>query len=153
MLKNIPISIPIWALEGTIQYLHDLGIRNPSVGDVPKYLLRPFIYNKRVSTYSCYKFMNSDGRKISYKNVHKRIKKLHSLGLIERLDGSESNKHAAIFYRLSSFGVYFSIRNYLAGIELLSNHSRNPLFDIILYRFISKKTLEQLRGTETVGTN
>jgi hypothetical protein len=94
--------------------------------------------------------MNSDGRKISYKNVHKRIQKLHSVGLIERVNKGEANKHAAIFYRLTSFGVYYGIRNNLASVEILLNHSKDPLFEIIMYPFISKKTMKGIKGRTTL---
>lgn len=75
---------------------------------------------------------------------------MHTIGLIEMVDKGELNKHAAIFYKLSSFGVYYAIRNNLAGVELLSNHGKDPLFQIILYRFISRQTVQELKTQDAL---
>ena len=42
---------------------------------------------------------------MSYKNVHKRVKRLHVLGLIEEIEGEKSWRNA-IMYRLTSQGLF-----------------------------------------------
>ena len=45
-----------------------------------------------------------------YKNVHKRVKRLHELKLIE-ITKRKNPTHGAIYYRLSTGGIYYLIQN------------------------------------------
>ena len=64
--------------RGYILELYPLQEKFVDPGEAAKQLL-PLIINKNYfTTYQCYKELNKQ-KKISYKNVHKRVKKLHEL--------------------------------------------------------------------------
>jgi hypothetical protein len=84
---------------------------------------------------------------MAYKNVHRRIKKLHSLHLIEAIEGE--TKHSAIYYRLSTGGLYYLIykhRRFLirALKKILQNYADNIIFNTLLYPYIERDTILQM---------
>jgi hypothetical protein len=100
------------------------------------------------STYQLRRLLVEDGFKISYKNVHYKVKDLLQNGLIERAEVSKDAKeniHGAIYYKLSTVGLVYVIHNKLVFLydDLLTskNYKNNPLFKDLIYSIFEEKTL------------
>src|SRR6185437_11419098 len=74
-------------------------------------LLSLFVFNSHLSIYQIFKIIESKELKpIAYKNIHKKVKKLIELNLIERIgDSNISEKElekGAKYYKLSEEGIF-----------------------------------------------
>ncbi|HSF50414.1 MAG TPA: hypothetical protein VLA74_06610 [Nitrososphaeraceae archaeon] len=134
---------------GYIYHLYELQKKFSEPGEAPKQLLPLFAINKYITTYQCFKELNKQ-KKISYKNVHKRVKKLLELGLIKEVTNNIPTKHGSIFYKLSSFGIYYiflAIRiDKIAIQKLFENYLNDDLFDKVLFQYIEKKTIKAIKS-------
>lgn len=81
---------------------------SPELGNVELHFLRLFSRTDGLSAYDI--FGDLKGRKpMAYNNVHKRVKRLRELGLIDYKPISEVKKkfrRNAIYYRLTSRGLF-----------------------------------------------
>ena len=123
-------------------------------GEAAKQLLPMFIERKCVTTYQCYKILNKE-KKISYKNVHKRVKKLYDLRILKEVSNTGPTKHGSIYYKLSSFGIYYI---FLIGKinssnfeNLFENYPNDGLLEYFLYQFIEKKTVKEIKSYVIFG--
>lgn len=97
---------------------------------------------------------------MAYKNVHKIVKQLHSLKLIEVV-GKETIKkeresiHNPKYYRLTTGGIFSLIYNHQFSLvssgmqnikKFFQNYSENILFRTILYSYFEEQSLEQQNG-------
>ena len=123
-------------------------------------MLQLFCYAENRSITEISGQLNLMGVKMAYKNVHKRIRELESLNLIQK-DGSIS-KHGAIYYRLTSEGIYILFLERPDGIifneyeistkgksvsntrNFLNNYGNDILFKSFLYPFFNKETLDRI---------
>lgn len=141
-------------------YLTQLFDKNLSDSDF--YSLYYIATNKKTSTYQLTKFLSTTQFKMNYKNVHKKVKKLQSIQLIEESKEKSIQSHAAIFYQLSDIGVfhifdYLYERRFLFKIEqiieifngLLNYYGENDFFYVFIYPFFNKRTLANLKS-ETI---
>ena len=135
---------------------------NENAGGVANKILCEFIERPVLSTYQCYKNLNENYKQvqktISYKNVHKRIKKLHSFGLIKikqtnknesyhgiGSDNSTSNKHGAIYYTLTSFGIFYLLKNHLADPKkIITEYKNDGIYENFLYPFLDFRTIKKI---------
>ena len=80
---------------------------------------------------------------MAYKNVHKRVKRLLSLGLIEELD--EKFKRNAINYRLTSRGIfqYLLTGNTIPFLLNKYQDKNNVIIQTILYQFFEEETMSK----------
>lgn len=126
---------------------------NINVGGVAEELLKFFIQYPRCSTYQTFKYLKElykkDNKTISYKNVHKRIQKLHKLGLISKVkknNDQTTSKHGAIYYSLSTFGIFYILKNrlLLQNKNLIIDHKYDGLFENFLYPYIQFNTINQI---------
>ena len=92
---------------------------------------------------------------MAYKNVHKHVKKLESLGFIESVKRKDT-KHGAIYYRISEAGmVQLFLRDYISDKFLppiLENHGNYSIFKTLLYPCFKKETLVEITSGETKMT-
>ena len=124
-------------------------------------ILKYFIDNKVGSTYQCHKYMINEKKiKISYKNVLKKIKKLSekefiikNQGYNNKTENTEKGKHGAIYYTLSSFGVFylFSSKSIIINpLELhdsiILNYEESILFKNLLFPHIPLQILKELKS-------
>lgn len=129
-------------------------------------ILRFFVQQNAASTYQCFKYLNEKKKiKISYKNVHKKIGKLLSLQLImqnnQRSDSKDNEylrnvtiyKHGAIYYKLSSLGLFYIISNKIIVNDfweiytsLVMNHHDFVIYKNILYPHIPLKILREIKS-------
>lgn len=123
-------------------------------GEAAKHLLPLIIEKKYFTTYQCYKELNKQ-KKISYKNVHKRVKKLYELGILKEVSNISPIKHGAIYYKLSSFGIYFIFLihkvNSLKLDKLIKNYPHDGLLEYFLNQFIEKRTIKQIKSYIILG--
>ena len=86
--------------------------------------------------------VNQNRRKpMAYKNAHKRIRRLHSLGLIQELKGTF--KHGAIKYELTSRGLFQLLLTKGLAPHVLNLHKDNIILEIILYQFFEVETIKK----------
>ncbi len=78
--------------------------------------------------------------------MHKRVKKLHEVGILKEVSNNSPTKHGAIYYQLSSFGIYFIFLthkiNSINIAKLIHNYPNDGLFEYFLYLFIKKTVTE-----------
>ncbi|HET7390103.1 MAG TPA: hypothetical protein VFJ51_04705 [Nitrososphaeraceae archaeon] len=77
-----------------------------------------------------------------YKNVYKRVIRLRDLNLIEKVE--KESRHEAIYYRLSTGGIYNLIhkqRRLFVKLlkKVLQNYEDNITFKTLLYPYLEKK--------------
>jgi hypothetical protein len=115
---------------------------NLEVGDVAISILSGFSQTSVLSAYQIYSSM-----KTAYKNVHKRVQRLESLGLIE-LATSDAASHGAKYYKLTEGGMYklylssdVKMRFVLSLSEIIKHHGNLEIFKTFLYPYFEKTTL------------
>ena len=134
-------------LNGYILELYKIQKNFTGLGEAEKQIL-PLIAEKNCfSTYQCYKELNKQ-KKISYKNVHKKVKKLLEPGILKEV--SKNGKHGSIYYKLSSFGIYFIFLTLKIEpfrlTKLIENYPNDGLFEYFLYQFIDRKTIKEIKS-------
>ena len=139
------------------EYILELyGIQKKFVdpGNAAKEIFPLIIEKKYFTTYQCYKELNKQ-KKISYKNVHKRVKKLYELGILKEVSHKGPTKHGSIYYKLSSFGIYnifLMLKFAFSNIDkLIENYPNDGLLEYFLYQFIEKKTIKGIKSYIVLG--
>jgi len=135
-------------------FFHWRNSENHKLDEKSMKILRYFTVNRHGSTYQCAKYMNEDkNTKISYKNVHVRVKNLHRLEMLKISTENPNRIHGAIYYKLSQFGILhllagastlelfiiFIESNYLLEFENFS------LYKKILYPYVKIDTLKEIK--------
>lgn len=145
-------------LKGYILYLYEHEKSDTRVSAVAERILYSFVKRKICSTYQCYKDLKTayeqEDKTITYKNVHKRIQKLYESNLIEKVNKkqNEETKHGAIFYKLTSFGIFYLVKNLpLNVMQILLNYKNDELFVYFLYPYIKPETIERINDTSIIG--
>jgi hypothetical protein len=104
---------------------------------------------------STYQIFRGKSGEMAYKNVHKIVKHLHSLNLIEIVGRKSIGKeresiHNPKYYRLTTGGIFSLIYNdqfslQFPGMEkiknLFQNYSENIIFRTILYPYFEEQSL------------
>jgi hypothetical protein len=109
-------------------------------------------YTSAYKLYSLFKAKKFLGRVPPYKNVHKRIRKLHKGGLIEEIQQPGGYKHGAINYRLTSRGLVYMFSELFTPKDIravMAKYPTNSLFKFFVYDYFDRKTLEHSTVTLT----
>jgi hypothetical protein len=117
-----------------------------------------FAKNSPLSAYQIYKIYNEQRsyHKMTYiSGVKKRIKRLLGRNLIEKVENNTS-KHRAIYYRLSTAGLYHLIynkRGEFIGLfnKTLQHYDQHIIFRILLYPYCQKSSLEDISDTGLIS--
>lgn len=117
-------------------------------GDQTIKVLDQFSNQRYMSAYKIYSKFKSEGSKMDYKNIHKRVKRLESLKFIEPVKVAEvkeeDSKRRAIYYRISEAGM-FQVFYHHVSIQylhsILVNNGNYLIFDAFLYPYFRKETL------------
>jgi hypothetical protein len=157
-------------MSSTLNYIEEISNlpnRNVVLGPVEEEFLKYFVENSHLSAYQVRSLHNSRQKlwiykltqkqqpnPMDYKNVHKRVKRLYELNLIEK-EGKQSER-GAIYYRLSTGGIYYLIHNksreFITLLKnVLQNHSDNIIFKIFLDPYIKRDTLLQIESTSRIS--
>jgi len=125
-----------------------------SLGKTENYFLMLFLYDD-LSAYDIFQELKKVHKnkpkkvvnKMAYKNVHKRVKRLLALGLIEEIKKKFARN--AKKYRLTNRGLFQMILSgnfYSVAIQLTDkrfNFGDNIIIKTILYRFIEVETIRK----------
>jgi hypothetical protein len=101
---------------------------------------------------------NDESYNIAYKDVHKRIRRLDSLGLIEKvpidqIHTKRESIHAPIFYRLTLGGLFNLLYKnrtlilYADKEKIFHYHGKSIIFETFIYPFFEKSTLVGIKGS------
>jgi len=134
-----------------LRYMLSLVQKGPiSLTHEEERVLGLFAHTRLTSTYMIWKSLNLS-HKIAYKNVHKKVAKLLNLELIRIVKKSE--KHGAIYYQLTSLGIFYSIQShyYPQFSKLIDNYSNDEILNIFLYPYFEKHTIRSLNSGIITG--
>jgi hypothetical protein len=122
------------------------------LGSVELETLDQFANNPSSSVYKIYKAFKERAEKgipswtwasrfIAYKNVHKRVKRLSQLKLIEKIEGHY--ERGAKFYRISPYGLV----NYVGKVmtesdEFIHDNKENIVIRSLLLEFFDEETID-----------
>ena len=135
--------------KGYISEILKFPNRNKDIGPIAALILGYFLKNPYTSTYQIYTYLKPTEHSMAYKNVFRRVQRLHSLNLIEKVKKIES-QHAAIYYRLTTGGIFYLLykRQYKPVSETLKkffkNYSDNIIFKTFVYPYFEHRTILQL---------
>jgi hypothetical protein len=114
------------------------------------------ILDGNTSAYKIYSLFKTDkfgiGHGLAYKNVHKRIRRIHKGGLIEYIQRPGGYKHGAINYRLTSRGLVYLFSELMTPKDIrvvMVKYPTNSLFKLFVYDYFDRKTLEHSTVTLT----
>jgi hypothetical protein len=139
-----------------VSEISNFSNRNYNLGPGASKILLQFANHPYISTYQIFSLLKKrgDAYKLAYKNVHKRIQKLLSLNLIEKVDLQsirdplKESIHNPTYYRLSTGGLFHLIYKETSSLQFLSgtkkmfqNYSQNIIFKTLLYPYFKKQTL------------
>ena len=123
-----------------------------SIGDQVLEVLTEFARHDYQSAYDVWSYLkDTHFPAVDYKNTHKRVKRLESLGYIEPSKVEEIGKkiqHGAIYYRITEAGMFqwFLHRNMLSLLPLiLQIHGNYLIFKTLLYPYFTKETVLALK--------
>ena len=127
---------------------------SPELGNVELHFLRLFSRTDGLSAYDI--FGDLKGRKpMAYNNVHKRVKRLRELGLIDYKPISEVKKkfrRNAIYYRLTSRGLFERLLTInLESLAYLYLNKDNIILRTLLYRYFEPVTLGKFKETASIA--
>ena len=93
------------------------------------------------SSYQIYSLMKKAKPSIDYKNINKRVKRLHELQLITETKGESI--HNAIFYELSSEGLFYLISEGIFNLDKtwLSKYKDNIVLKYLLEPYFEESTV------------
>lgn len=141
------ITVSSESLVNYLLYLHD-NVKNRKVNKKLDFkVLQEFILNNECNIYKCHRSLIEKNRiydySPTYKTVLTKVHELSASGLIER-NNIKGLDHGAIEYQLTSFGVYYAIKNYhryLRTLNIIKIKKQDKLFQFFLYPFISMETI------------
>jgi DNA-binding HxlR family transcriptional regulator len=95
------------------------------------------------SAYSLFSQLKSQSTPMAYKNVHKRLKRLEQLKLIEQ-EEEQKFKRNAIYYKLTTFGLFYILSNDPNSWkkDLLIKHRENIILKTLLYPYFEEHTIK-----------
>jgi hypothetical protein len=86
--------------------------------------------------------MTTDVSPMAYKNVHKRIKRLSTLKLIEKIEGNF--KRNAIMYKLTSRGIFQRLLDlYPLTPDIINIYKNDPIIETLIYQYFELETIKK----------
>lgn len=134
-----------------IEILNDSNIVNVKMSESSMFILSQFFKFDRLSVYNIQKLLKETHYGSDYGNLHNKIKEFESLTLIRKSAPEHYSGRKAIYYTLTSVGIFYLLCNY--SINNLRLYYRNILlyivedsffFYLFLSRIIERNTLSQL---------
>lgn len=157
-------------LEQCISHVAKFENRSADLGPVASIILEQFLLGAYFSAYQITSKLKDksipylsfirgkENTDIAYKDVHKRIRRLDLLGLIERVPKEQiSTKresiHSPIFYRLTLGGIFNLLYKNMDVMftenknEIFQHHGNNIIFNTFLYPYFEQSTLIGIKGS------
>jgi hypothetical protein len=131
-------------------YISSLSIYKPiSLGKTEQDFLEEIKTYGEISVYQLFKNRIKKENKISigkpmaYKNVHKRVKRLLDLNLIEEVEGSF--ERGAKYYQITTFGIItLIITNHFFNKKDMIILKDNIIFKTLIFQYFEEKTIKML---------
>lgn len=129
--------------------------RSIKLADSTKKVLLYFANGNVLSIWGCHRLLLEDykkfNKKISYKNVYKKVMQLESLGLIKRIFPSDGKPtlRRAINLKIISLGIFYVFKNklYYQGLDIIGGLESDGLYETFLYPCIEKRTVLRIRDS------
>ena len=144
------IYLPMYYYNHILMYLckyiwQVLTYRPVELGDVELEILGHFVNRASTSTYEIFKILNTVSTRrntaASYKNTHKRVKRLDQVKLIEEIKGhfERSAKH----YRATSYGLISYVGRIITESDAYIKHNEKDIaIQYLLLEFFEEKTID-----------
>jgi hypothetical protein len=98
--------------------------------------------NRTVSAYEITQILENSGMHMSYKNVHRRVKRLTELQLIKK--DSVDPKHMSIIYKITAQGIFqMLLEGHLFFTNWLIKNHKDPILHAILFQFFCEETIQK----------
>ncbi|MDN5846761.1 MAG: hypothetical protein L0H53_10865 [Candidatus Nitrosocosmicus sp.] len=123
------------------------------LGWVESSILYQFAKSKHLSAYSIFKYYKENRweKPMAYKNIHKRIKRLEELRLIQHVEGNF--ERGAKPYEITTFGLLaFMSLSTSDGAEFIHHHKDNVIFKSLLLEYFEEKTIDSIRTLKDTNT-
>jgi hypothetical protein len=126
--------------------------RPPELGDVEFEILGHFANRISASTYEVFKMLDTASltarnKPASYKNIHKRVKRLAQLKLIEEIKGDF--ERGAKHYRVSTYGlISYAGRIITESDEHIKRNKKDIAIQCLLLQFFEEKTIDSFNSLE-----
>jgi hypothetical protein len=136
--------------EEYLSEISEFQDRNYKLGPTASGILLSFAVHRYLSTYQIFSSLRGKSGEMAYKNVHKIVKHLHSLKLIEIVGKKERESiHNPKYYRLTTGGIFSLINNYLGHTpqiikKMIRNYNENILFRTLLTPYFEEQSLSHL---------
>ena len=131
-------------------YISAISIYKPiSLGKTEEQFLEEIKKYGKISVYQLFKNRKKEEDKISivkqmaYKNVHKRVKRLLDLNLIEEIKGNF--ERGAKYYQITTFGIItLIITNHFFNKKDMIVLKDNIIFKTLIFQYFEEKTIKML---------
>jgi hypothetical protein len=145
-----------------VQIISEFPHRNAKISSTMLQILEFFVTKRYVSTYQIQKALQKKGKNIEHEKIRRKVNKLASLKLIERVREEEVKPreimHSAVYYKLTPGGIFYLLYKARDLISLrpdsrrnfIRYHGDNIIFKTFLYPYLEKQTLLDIRGMVTI---
>lgn len=120
--------------------------RPPELGPVEFEMLEYFACRISASTYEVFKMLNTTSlatrnKPVPYQNIHKRVKRLLQLKLIEEIKGQF--ERGAKFYKVSTYGLMSYAGTVTTESDgYIKNNKNDIVIQCLLLQFLEEKTID-----------
>jgi DNA-binding PadR family transcriptional regulator len=131
-------------LEDISKYTSIISKYQPTnLGDVESLFLIKIAGGPK-SAYSLFSQLKSQSKPMAYRNVHKRLKRLEELKFIEQEKEEQKFKRNAIYYKLTTFGLFYILSKHPISWEkdLLIKYREDIILKTLLYPYFEENTIE-----------
>lgn len=124
-------------------YMSLLSTYRPAeLGSTEQKILYYFVETDHASAYDVFKdFSDEFSNSIAYKNIHKRIKRLEQLNLIEIVD--ENFERGAKHYKITPYGLTTFLSNFISeNPNYIQLNKHNILIKSLLLEYFEEETID-----------
>jgi hypothetical protein len=94
------------------------------------------------SSYKIFSYLKNTGHPMDYKNVNKRVRRLHELKLIKEIKTKGESLHNAKFFSLTSEGIFYLLtQRQPIPLQLLTEYKDNLILKVLLYPYFEENTI------------
>lgn len=143
--------------KGYLLELYKSGILNTKLSALSKYYLSLFLNFGNLTSYEIFSFMRDTNNRIAKNNVQKKIKVLKKQGFLNQVKAVEKPIHRRIFYKLSSFGLFYIFANIPEILYARPFHTKNtiihryasdPLLELLFRNILDKNSIRKISSIE-----
>jgi hypothetical protein len=118
------------------------------LGETEQYFLFAFAVSRELSASDICSSLQRQGKPMSYKNVHRRVARLHKLGMLEKAENNYRQwEHNAIKYRLTSRGLIERLLLSRPPIPYSWDLYKDDIvMQTMLYQFFEFETIRKFRS-------